>query len=229
MQLNGSVASGANPTADEFADGLLALNDMLNAWATEKLTIYTELRQTKVLTANTQTYTIGSGGSINVARPLWIHNAGVIPSGQTNEIRLDMISDDEWAKVAIKSLTSTFPTTIFYDYGFNSSGYGTINVWPIPTTAPTLVLYLPQAITAFADGTTTYSFPPGYERMLRYNLAVELAAEFGVSPSPEVMAIAVQSKANVKRANIRIETLDVDGGLLPSPGKSTVYNWRVDR
>lgn len=226
MLLNGSVASGANPSADEYSDGLLALNDMLNAWATERLTIYSELRQTKALVASTQGYTIGSGGTINVARPLWVHNASVIPLSQTNEIVLDVISDDEWAKIAIKPTTSTVPTTLFYDYGFNSSGLGTINVWPIPTTAATLVLYLPQALTAFADGTTSYSFPPGYERMLRYNLAVDLAPEYGVQVDPAVSMIAVQSKANVKRANIRMETMAVDAALLT--GKSLVYDYRTD-
>lgn len=229
LQLIGVCAAGEIPTPDDLNDGLATLNDMVDAWATERLTIYTEARQTKVLTPLQQTYTIGSGANINVARPLWIHNAGIIPIGQTNEIRIDVIADDEWAKVAIKSLQSTFPTTMYYDYNFNSSGYGNINVWPIPTTAPTLVLYLPQAISTFADGTTSYSFPPGYERMIRFNLALELAPEYGKPIDPAVAAIAMQSKANVKRANIRIETLDTDAALLPTPGKSTVYNWRVDR
>lgn len=228
LQLIGVLASGESPSSDEGADGLIALNDMVAAWATEPLTIYAQARTTQALSASTAAYTIGTGAAISVARPLWVANAAIIPAGATNEIPIDVLTDDEWAQVLIKSQTSTFPTSVFYDYGFTSSGYGTITVWPIPTTAPTLVLYLPTALTTFADLSTTYVFPPGYERMLRYNLAVELSPEYGRTLDPVIAGIAATSKANVKRANERLDTLRVDAGLC-SRGGSGSYNWRTDR
>lgn len=48
---------------------------------------------------------------------------------------------------------------------------------------------------------TTLAFPPGYLRAFRYNLAMELAPEFGVEPSPQVQRIAMTSKRNLKRIN----------------------------
>ncbi len=225
LQLIGVIAAGENPTSDDLADGLVTLNDMVNAWALEPLTIFTEQRVTAALSASTQNYTIGAGATISTPRPLWVPNAGIIPSGATNELPINLLSDDQWAGIAIKSLTSVFPTAMYYNYDFNATtGYGLVAVWPIPTTTPTLVLYLPEAVTAFADGTTSYKFPPGYERMLRFNLAVELAPEYGRQVDPAVGAIAMQSKGNIKRANNREQDLIVDASLLR---KSGLFNFRT--
>ena len=48
---------------------------------------------------------------------------------------------------------------------------------------------------------TNLAFPPGYLRAFRYNLACELAPEFGVEPSPTVARIAMASKRDLKRQN----------------------------
>jgi len=48
---------------------------------------------------------------------------------------------------------------------------------------------------------TTLAFPPGYLRAFKYNLACEIAAEFGVEPPPQVQRIAMTSKRNLKRIN----------------------------
>jgi hypothetical protein len=43
--------------------------------------------------------------------------------------------------------------------------------------------------------------PPGYLRAFKYNLALEIAAEFGIQPNPQVSRIAMTSKRNLKRIN----------------------------
>ena len=223
LKLLGVVASGEAATADEATDAFDALNDLVNSWATERLTIYYTERISQTLTANTATYTIGSSGTINKARPIWIPYAGVVPAGETHEIPVEVLNLTQWTRIAIKSQTSTFPTKIYYDHNFASS-LATINVWPVPTTAPALIIYSPTALVVFADRTTSYNFPPGYERALRYNLAVELAPEYGVPLDPVIAAIAAESKGNIKRANIEPAAARMDTALLGSGG---VFNWRT--
>jgi len=43
--------------------------------------------------------------------------------------------------------------------------------------------------------------PPGYLRAFRFNLAVEIATEFGIDPPQNVARIAMSSKRNLKRIN----------------------------
>jgi hypothetical protein len=45
------------------------------------------------------------------------------------------------------------------------------------------------------------AFPPGYLRAFKYNLACEIAPEFGMEPPPTVVRIAMTSKRNLKRIN----------------------------
>ena len=45
------------------------------------------------------------------------------------------------------------------------------------------------------------SLPPGYMRALRFNLAVELASDFGIAVPTYVAKGARESKADVARAN----------------------------
>ena len=227
MRLIRAVASGESPNADEQSDGLTALNAMVDAWLTEQMTIPEVRRVTEVLVANTQDYTIGSGATIDIARPLWIPDAAIIPAGLTAETQIRVLTDQEWAqKVPIKSQTATFPLAIYYNYAFNSSGYGTISTWPIQTTAPTLVIYIPVAVlTSFTTVSTSYQVPPGYERTLAYNLALEIAPEYGKRPSAEVVAIAAASKGDMKRSNERMEEMYVDNAILRRGNGN--FNWRT--
>ena len=43
--------------------------------------------------------------------------------------------------------------------------------------------------------------PPGYVDALSYNLAIRIAPEYEVTPSPTVAALAIETKANIKRLN----------------------------
>ena len=58
-----------------------------------------------------------------------------------------------------------------------------------------------QEITQPATLATELFFPPGYLRAFKYNLACEIAPEFGVEPSAQVSRIAMASKRNLKRIN----------------------------
>ena len=228
MRLIKAVAAGESPTAAEQQDCLTALNGMVDSWLLERLTIPQVLRTTEVLVSGTQDYTVGSGGNIDIDRPNWIQDAGIIPAGITSETPIAILSDDQWAQIRIKSQTAAFPMGIYYNYAF-SSGLGTISVWPVPDTAPTLVIYTPKAsITTFAALATSYVVPPGYERAITYNLALEIADEFSKPVPPAVAMIALESKANIKRANIRMLQLGCDTGVLRRSGQGGTYNWRTD-
>jgi hypothetical protein len=74
-------------------------------------------------------------------------------------------------------------------------------VYPVPTKVLEFHIVSVQELTQPATLATTLSFPPGYLRAFRYNLACEMAPEFGVEPPPTVGRIAMTSKRNLKRIN----------------------------
>lgn len=225
MKTIGALAAGETPSSEEASDCLLRLNDLIDNWATQRLTIYYQLRTTKTLTANTTSYTIGTGGAINIVRPTLIEAAGLIidtTATTPTEIPIEVFTLQQWQAIAQKTLTAALSRGIFYDYGW-TSGLAVIYPWPIPTVSTTqLVLYTPQALTAMTLA-GTYTFPPGYARLLRMGLARDIAPEFARPWTGDLQALYEESIGDVKRANIRLTDLSVDRALLPRTGFYDLY------
>lgn len=229
--------------AQTFAPGDLqvcaeAANDMLDAWAAQRLTVFQTLRHVYALTTGkggpTNPYTIGSGGDFDQFRPLWIPNANVRvsnSSGDPYEIALAVLNQGEYAAIAMKTLTNSIPTCLWFNGRYNetgaNAGLGEIFLWMIPNGQQTLslVLYTPTPLTSFADLTSEYSFPPGYREALRYQLALRLATEFGRPVSPELATLATQTFAVIERPNADVGKLRSD---FMGMGRSTgLYDWRT--
>ena len=107
----GVVGAGETPQADDVTDALDRLNDLVDAWGTERLTIYQTVRSTWALTPNVATYTIGPSGDCNIARPVWVEDLRFQDTSQspTLEMPLSPLTTDAWAAVPQKGLTSTYP------------------------------------------------------------------------------------------------------------------------
>lgn len=228
MRLLNAINIGSEPTAAEEQDGFIALNTMVDAWATERLMMYTSTRGVYNITAGQQVYTIGRGAGADFAadRPMYVDAAGLIiqQSDPTQVLERPLHiyrTDTEWARVRLKAEQSTLPIAVYFESSWPNM---TIAFWPAPTQNNQFALYTPTAVPEFTALTQVISLPPGYRRALPYNLAVEYAAEFGGTPSDAVLRIADDSKANLKRANVKIDFLRVDQALRPRGG---AFDWQI--
>lgn len=217
--------------------GFDTANDMIDGWAAVRLTIFQTGRNIFPLVAGkgspTNPYTIGAGGNFNMVRPLWIPNA-TIQVATTNppfEYPLGVSDDYEYARTAIKALTSGLPRVLYFDTAFPTSGVsvglGNIILFPVPNgTEPiSLVLYAPIPLTQLADqNITQYTFPPGYAEALKYQLALRLTTVYGIPLDPVVTEMAKQSFAIIKRPNVKIPGLRCDPALTARGG---YYDWRM--
>jgi hypothetical protein len=70
---------------------------------------------------------------------------------------------------------------------------------------------------------STVVFPPGFERALRYNLAVEMAQYGGALP-PKVEDIARESLMLLKVTNSRQTTLQNDSVFINRAGRTNIYS-----
>lgn len=218
----GVLAAGEVPSADEMADGLVALNGLADALGLDRLTLYTLTRTTKTLASGTASYTIGTGGSINLERPTWIDHAGLIlDTGASTpiEVPIDVLTDEDYAAWSMKTEQQSQSRAIWYNHGFAAS-LGLIYPLPIPNVATTqLVLYTPGGmVTAFSTADTDLVAPRGYTRMLRKWLALEIAPMFLVEPSAGLIRQAVDARNMVLGANVRTRRRVSSPGLAGGAG-----------
>lgn len=224
----GVLAAGEAPSYDDSEDGRIALNGLVDQYAAERLEIPSILRTTWNLVSGTQNYTVGTGGTVNILRPMIITNVQYQDTALTPtlEYPLDVFTDDAWNGIAQKTITSPSPTAAYYNPTF-TSGFGTLTFWPVPTSSTLQgVLYTPQALVEFASLSTTVTVPPAYRRMLTMALALELAPEYQIQPNPALVDAARDSLMVVKRSNVRLMDMSIDQGALIQ-GVSGRYMWDI--
>lgn len=225
-KLIGVIAAGESPTADEEADGLSRLNSYLDSWGTQPHTMRTVLRTALTITANDQSYTVGTGGDVNIVRPQEIVRVSyVVPSSSPEvETFLATWTEDVYEAQPIKALTSGYPVAFIYRL---TDPTGTLFLWPMPDQNLSGYVYSPVAVTQFAALATSYDLVPGLERALRYSLAVEIAPEFGKEIPPIVQMTAVDSVQDYKRSVYRMTDMGIDPAFWPR--SAGTYNIQSDQ
>ena len=226
LQRIGVLAAEETATSADISTAFNVLNQLMDSWGAERLTIPFVQRTTWTIVSGTSVYTVGTGGAINVARPVSIDYASFVDSTPDPDLEmpLNLLTNQAWQAISLKALTSKYPQSAFYNptYGTGTYLLGTLTLYPVPTgTTLTGVIYAPLAIAQFSATSTTVSLPPGYQRFVVTNLALELAPLFGASPSQDLRDQANESKATIKRANITMRDLTIDSGALPQSGAWT--------
>jgi hypothetical protein len=211
-----------SPEPEMAIEGLAVLNEIIEDLGLQPATMGAVGRSVYPLTAGVSGYTIGVGGSFNTTRPLKIESFSIVPNRNATpyfEIPMGLpLKPSEWARVSIKTLTGTFPTEIYYDYG-SVNGLARIEVWPVPLLSTVdLVLYVKVSTSAFADLTTLYTFPPGFKKFFRYRLARELAPNhrIPISDLADVIRIGDETLAHIEMAADRPVELVNDAAFLNS-------------
>ena len=210
MRLIGEKERGGTLTADEQTECLDELNTMMESWSIERLMCYQVLQESFALTANTVSYTIGSGATFSTDRPTKITDPCFVRDSSNLDSKLTIISAQAYGSIVQKNVGTTYPTSLFYDSAFNSSGYATIYIYPAPIANLTLYINSWKQLQSFLSVSTQLLLPPGYRLAIESNFALHLAG--GVTNvSPEVAKMARDSKANIKSINLpeTIAALDV--------------------
>jgi len=213
LRLIGVVASGEAPTEDDVEITKEALNGMIDSWSNNKLMIYT-INPYVFDFDGQQSYTLGPGGNWDTKRPTFIENVYVrLNSGtpQQLDIKMQDLSDEQYADITVKNTPSTFPFA-FYDNG--NYPLRTLTFFPVGNGSNKCVLWLRDPLINLDDLDAEISYPPGYERCFRFNLALEVAPEFGKVVPDEVNAIALRSKEELERINSMPVYLKGDGGAI---------------
>lgn len=167
---------GRRLSARDGALGLRYLQMIIDSAELKPGVIYGVLRSSYTLVASTASRTIGPSGNYVQARPIWLASATVKEVGSDVETPLGILKRDEYLYERDKTLTAETPSEIYLDPTVTNA---TLYFLPIPTTAATLVVGTPTALTGFS-GTldTEYTFPPGYWEWFQLLLRNKLARPF---------------------------------------------------
>jgi hypothetical protein len=199
LRLLGVLAEGETPSAATADDALSALNQMIDSWNTERLTVFSTIDQVETWPPGERYRTFGPTGDIVGDRPILVDDSTYFRDPASGiSYGLKLINQQQYNGIAVKTVTSTYPQVLWVNMTYpNIEMY----VYPVPTKVLEFHIVSVQPLSQPANLATELTFPPGYLRCFRYNLACELAPEFGVEPSPQVQRIAMASKRTLKRIN----------------------------
>jgi hypothetical protein len=221
LRLLGEKGPGDTLTTAEQTDYLYDLNSMMDSWQTERLLVYQILTSTFSLSSGVSSYTIGSGGTFNIVRPLKIEGA-LVRNANYADSGVEIVGPDAWRRIVIKTNNgNSYPEYLYYDNA-DAAGLGTVYLYPQPQAGLTLVLDTWQVLQAFSTVSTTLTLPPGYQRAIEYNFAIEVAGG-SYQPSDATVKIARESKANIKKLNVPDMSMTLPVGLIQAPRRSRIF------
>jgi hypothetical protein len=221
LRLLGVLAEGEVPSAETSQDALRAMNQMIDSWSTERLSVFSTQDQIFMWPAGQLSRTMGPSGDFVGNRPVLLDDATYFKDPGTGvSYGIKFINQQQYDGIAVKTVTSTYPQVIFVNMTYPDIE---MYIYPRPTRELEWHFISVEELTQPATLATQLHFPPGYLRAFRYNLACEMAPEFGTEPSAQVRRLAMSSKRNIKRINNPDDIMSMPYSLVATRQRFNVY------
>jgi hypothetical protein len=225
MRLVGALEAGATPSGEDSTDALEALNDLLEQWSLERLTVFQVLNETFTWAGAAVSRTIGSGGDFATTRPTRLEPGCFARDASGFDWPLKILDSAGYQAIRQKSQAGSVPEWIYYS---PEMPLGKLYIYPVPAAAVTVNLASLSQFSSFPDPATAVVLPPGYVRALKFNLAINMAPEWtGRDASMTVVTQALESKAAISRINTTRRNRPIDLALRTRRG-GRYYNIESD-
>jgi len=225
LRLIGMLAEGELPSTETANDCLVALNQMIDSWNTERLSVFNTIDHVFTWPAGEIQRHLGPNGAslggFDGIRPILLDDATYFRDPGTNvSFGIKFINQQQYDGIAVKTVTSTYPQVMWINMEYPSIQ---MTVYPRPTRDLEWHFISVQELDQPATLQTVLAFPPGYLRAFTYALAMEIAPEFGVEPSPQVQRIAMTSKRNLKRINNPDDVMSMPYAIVATRQRFNIY------
>lgn len=180
--------------------GLRRINSILDGWNVDKIRGYSVQEHDFSLTPTQSVYTIGSGGDFNVTRPVKIEYAYVVDSSDVKH-RIEIVDYQTFHRQDYQKVDASYPYFMWYN---PKSQLGEINLYPTPTTGYTIHLDVFLGFASYATGGDTVTLPQGYERLLTYQLAIELCSHRGKQVPRKVEQTFIKIEQTIEAVNFSV-------------------------
>ena len=219
LRLIGQLAEGEQPSADTAQDALAAFQQLVDSWNTERLSVFSTQDQVFIWPAGEIRRTLGPTGDFVGNRPILVDDATYFKYNNVS-YGIKLINQQMYDGIAVKTVQSTYPQVMFVNMTYPDIE---MFVYPVPNSTLEFHFISVEELTNPASLSTTLAFPPGYLRAFKYNLACEIANEFGIEPPQTVQRIAMTSKRNLKRINNPDDVMSLPYPLIARQQRYNVY------
>lgn len=153
-----------------------------------------------------------AGDTFNTTRPTKIERAFIrtTSGSDTSDTPLDIIPNNRYQEIYSKNIEGN---PIYLNY-LPLYPNGKLYLWPAPGETSKIGLSQWKQLIQIDGLSEEIELPVGYETAITYNLAVEMAPEFGKNPSIIVMSKAIETKDILKTINTENYKLTCDSSLI---------------
>jgi len=201
LRLINVYRSGESIANAEIVDASESLNLILKDWMKDGLHLWLRSEITITLVAGQNSYTIGPSGDNTSARPLRLTE--VFIRDGTVDTPLDMLSKQEYVELGDKSTQGT-PNSVYFEPTLTTA---TLYVYVAPDSNAaankTIHLWVERMVSDMTSGTDDFELSPEWYRALKWNLALELAPEYGIADNKPALMKQVEVYADKYHNEIR--------------------------
>lgn len=255
----GCLRPGQGFSPDMGNDILLAANQMLDSWLLNRFYVPWQAIVQYTMTAGAQVYTVGPNETstrvingitshpFQGPRPLRIEYCDIILNTFNPVVRqpVEILTDDkDWERIRVQAIPSAIPLKVYYDKSANADGsggtYGVLYFWPGPQSTYQAEFMQWQQLQQFPALLTAITVPPGYQRLIQKQLAVEIAPlarmyakvlhDRGIKDyDPAMLAMvkqqAAQARQDVERQNAVQARPIIDAAFAGAGGRKAAFNY----
>lgn len=224
LKASGVVGVGQTPLAEDSNEALAQLNYIIDEWKVKRWMVL-GLQTVSFTGTGATTYSIGSGQTIDVARPVNIDSAYrrqlVLSGANQPDYPLEVLrSREDYNRICLKSM-GTVPSVVYFEPTYPN---GTVYVWPLPNSSWEIFLSIKRPILRFASLDDDFAVPEPYEPALFYNLTQRLRLVYRRPADAEVNRMAKSLRGAVAQANMEIPFAVLPAAL---PGQRTGYRYNI--
>ena len=170
------LSGGSAPATYEVTNATEALNALLKGFQADGMPLWAMTSYTFTATANTATFNIGIGQTINTPMPLKVVQAWRGSTSYSN-VPMNVYSNTNYNVLPLTNSSGT-PVNLYYQ---PLSTYGTISLWPYPSDSTTsITIRYQRPFEDMNSSTDNLDFPSYWTEAVIYGLADRLAPEYGI-------------------------------------------------
>lgn len=215
MRKTGQYAPGEAISSADLNDALDVFNALLDSKSNNNYIVPNSVQNVIPLIPGKASYTIGTGGDINIQRPMRITAAysRITTASSTVDFNCDIKPLEYYASIGLKTQPGPWPKMVFYNTSFP---LGTMYFWPVPSATADFYFWTEQVLQSVSLN-SVLSLPQGYYNYLQFFVAEMLMIDYGLPVPADILRLRREFERDIRSNNTYVgKDMAVDGAIVGS-------------